>query len=68
MALGCALMLAKEHKGLEDTDVPSGVLEVLHGGVEKVVVVGWRGHVQGAFTIKVGPNAVLLQFERILHF
>jgi len=55
VALDCARILAKGRQGLEDTDVPSDVLKVLRGGVEKVAVLGRRGHVQGAFTIKVGP-------------
>jgi adrenodoxin-NADP+ reductase len=53
VALDCARVLAKGKPGLIDTDTPSSVLEVLQGGVSHVSVVGRRGHVQGAFTIKV---------------
>lgn len=54
VALDCARILAKGREGLRDTDAPGGVLEVLGEGMERVVVAGRRGHVQGAFTIKVG--------------
>lgn len=53
VALDCARVLVKGKQGLESTDTPSSVLDVLGGGVEKVTVAGRRGHVQGAFTIKV---------------
>ena len=53
VALDCARILAKGKPGLMDTDTPSNVLDVLRGGVSHVSVVGRRGHVQGAFTIKV---------------
>ncbi|KAL9181887.1 hypothetical protein ACHAXT_012230 [Thalassiosira profunda] len=52
VALDAARILAKGQPGLIDTDTPTSVLEVLKGGVEHVSVVGRRGHVQGAFTIK----------------
>ncbi|KAL7516208.1 hypothetical protein ACHAWX_001250 [Stephanocyclus meneghinianus] len=52
VALDCARILAKGREGLRDTDAPGGVLEVLGEGMERVVVAGRRGHVQGAFTIK----------------
>jgi adrenodoxin-NADP+ reductase len=53
VALDCARVLVKGKHGLESTDTPSSVLEMLRQGVKKVTVVGRRGHVQGAFTIKV---------------
>ena len=56
VALDCARILAKGREGLKETDVPSDVLKVLGDGVGKVVVAGRRGHVQGAFTIKVGRS------------
>jgi len=53
VALDVARVLAKGKDGLVDTDTPSSVLEVLQGGVSHVSVIGRRGHVQGAFTIRV---------------
>ena len=53
VALDCARVMVKGKRGLESTDTPTSVLDVLGGGVEKVTVAGRRGHVQGAFTIKV---------------
>ena len=53
VALDCARVLVKGKHGLDSTDTPSSVLDVLDEGVEKVTVAGRRGHVQGAFTIKV---------------
>eukprot|EP00571_Detonula_confervacea_P012011 CAMPEP_0172305996 /NCGR_PEP_ID=MMETSP1058-20130122/7175_1 /TAXON_ID=83371 /ORGANISM="Detonula confervacea, Strain CCMP 353" /LENGTH=582 /DNA_ID=CAMNT_0013017765 /DNA_START=237 /DNA_END=1985 /DNA_ORIENTATION=+ len=52
VALDVARILAKGKPGLIDTDTPNSVLQVLRGGVSHVSVVGRRGHVQGAFTIK----------------
>lgn len=52
VALDVARVLAKGKPGLIDTDTPNAVLDVLKGGVSHVSVVGRRGHVQGAFTIK----------------
>lgn len=52
VALDVARVLAKGKPGLIDTDTPSSVLDILKGGVSHVSVVGRRGHVQGAFTIK----------------
>lgn len=53
VALDCARVLAKGARGLASTDTPSTVLDVLGEGVKKVTVAGRRGHIQGAFTIKV---------------
>ncbi|KAL7538996.1 hypothetical protein ACHAXR_008939 [Thalassiosira sp. AJA248-18] len=52
VALDVARVLAKGKPGLIDTDTPNSVLQVLRGGVRHVSIVGRRGHVQGAFTIK----------------
>lgn len=54
VALDCARILAKGGKGLNDTDIASRALPVIgEDGVPAVTVVGRRGHVQGAFTIRV---------------
>jgi len=52
VALDCARILAKGRKGLEHTDIASYALEVIQNGVKRTVVLGRRGHIQGAFTIK----------------
>ncbi len=52
VALDCARILAKGRKGLMDTDITSRALDVIGDGVKRTSVLGRRGHVQGAFTIK----------------
>lgn len=52
VALDCARILAKGSQGLMSTDIASHALEIIQDGVEKTTVLGRRGHVQGAFTIK----------------
>lgn len=52
VALDCARVLAKGGTGLGNTDVASHALPILGDGVGCVTVLGRRGHVQGAFTIK----------------
>jgi len=52
VALDCARVLAKGRKGLLDTDIASHALAVIKNGVQTTTVLGRRGHVQGAFTIK----------------
>mmetsp|Transcript_34129 Transcript_34129/g.51481 ORF Transcript_34129/g.51481 Transcript_34129/m.51481 type:complete len:401 (+) Transcript_34129:959-2161(+) len=52
VALDCARILAKGKQGLIDTDIASHALDVIGDGIEKTIVLGRRGHVQGAFTIK----------------
>lgn len=52
VALDCARILGKGQQGLHDTDIASRALTVIGNGVPVVTVVGRRGHVQGAFTIK----------------
>ena len=56
VALDCARILAKGKDGLVDTDIASHALPVLSHGVKQTTVVGRRGHVQGAFTIKVSTR------------
>ena len=53
VALDCARIMAKGRSHLVDTDITSKALDVLKDGVQSTVVLGRRGHVQGAFTIKV---------------
>jgi adrenodoxin-NADP+ reductase len=53
VALDCARILAKGGAGLrEGTDAAREAVQALGGGLERVAVVGRRGHVQAAFTIK----------------
>jgi adrenodoxin-NADP+ reductase len=57
VALDCARILAKTREELNDTDIPTRALDVLDNGdlsnqTRSISVVGRRGHVQGAFTIK----------------
>jgi adrenodoxin-NADP+ reductase len=63
VALDCARILAKGAPGLFDTDIASHTLPVLGGGVSRVTVVGRRGHVQGAFTIKELRELTKLESE-----
>lgn len=52
VALDCARVLAKGASGLVDTDIASYVFPVLKEGIKSTTIVGRRGHIQGAFTIK----------------
>jgi len=52
VALDCARVLAKGQKELVDTDITSHSLDVIQDGVKQTTVLGRRGHIQGAFTIK----------------
>ena len=57
VALDCARILAKTRSALEETDISSKALDILHANDSKqrqrtISIVGRRGHVQGAFTIK----------------
>jgi adrenodoxin-NADP+ reductase len=53
VALDVARILLKNPKELDDTDLPTPILDVLHkSAVEKVSVVGRRGPAQVAFTTK----------------
>lgn len=63
VALDCARVLAKGGKGLFDTDIASHVLPVLGNGISHITIVGRRGHLQGAFTIKEIRELVNLQQE-----
>ena len=53
VALDCARILAKGTNGLYDTDIATHSLPLLQNGVKTTTVLGRRGHIQGAFTIKV---------------
>ncbi len=59
VALDCARILAKGKNNLVDTDIASHALPILKDGVKQTTVIGRRGHVQGAFTIKVS----IMQFS-----
>jgi len=63
VALDCARVLAKGGGGLFDTDIASHTLPILKNGVSQITLVGRRGHVQGAFTIKELRELVQLQEE-----
>jgi adrenodoxin-NADP+ reductase len=58
VALDCARILAKTRHALEDTDIATRALDILHNNNNKsqcrrtISIIGRRGHVQGAFTIK----------------
>jgi len=65
VALDCARVLAKGSMGLLSTDIASHALSVLEDGVRKVTVVGRRGHIQGAFTIKELRELTKLRKEGI---
>jgi adrenodoxin-NADP+ reductase len=59
VALDCARILVKGASGLFDTDIASHTLPILKDGVKCTSIVGRRGHIQGAFTIKVSPRRAL---------
>jgi len=63
VALDCARILAKGTNGLNDTDIISDSLPVIGNGVSRISIVGRRGHVQGAFTIKEVRELVKLGSE-----
>ena len=63
VALDCARILAKGSDGLYDTDIAAHALPVLVKGVSEVSVVGRRGHIQGAFTIKELRELIKLEDE-----
>ena len=63
VALDCARIVAKGRPGLVATDIASHALHVLGDGVSHVSIVGRRGHVQGAFTMKELRELVKLQQE-----
>jgi adrenodoxin-NADP+ reductase len=52
VALDCARILAKGGPGLQHTDIASYALPILGEGVKSTTILGRRGHIQGAFTIK----------------
>ena len=63
VALDCARILAKGSDGLFDTDIAAHALPIIGNGVSHVSIVGRRGHVQGAFTIKELRELVKLEEE-----
>jgi adrenodoxin-NADP+ reductase len=63
VALDCARVLVKGGTGLYKTDLASRALDVLGSGIPNVSIVGRRGHVQGAFTIKEVRELVKLKDE-----
>lgn len=63
VALDCARIAAKGKTGLYSTDIASHALSALKEGVGHVYIVGRRGHVQGAFTIKELRELVKLKQE-----
>mmetsp|Transcript_3914 Transcript_3914/g.5658 ORF Transcript_3914/g.5658 Transcript_3914/m.5658 type:complete len:357 (-) Transcript_3914:1839-2909(-) len=65
VALDCARIMAKGRSHLVDTDITSKALDVLKDGVQSTVVLGRRGHVQGAFTIKELRELTKLRKERV---
>lgn len=52
VALDCARVLSKGYNDLYETDITSDAIRILQNGVTDISVIGRRGHVQGAFTIK----------------
>lgn len=63
VALDCARVLAKGASGLVDTDISSYVFPILKDGVKCTTIVGRRGHIQGAFTIKELRELTKLEAE-----
>lgn len=63
VALDCARILAKGSNGLYDTDIAKHSLPLLQNGVKTTTVLGRRGHVQGAFTIKELRELTKLETE-----
>jgi adrenodoxin-NADP+ reductase len=52
VALDCARILSKGYHDLYETDIITEAIQILQKGVKNISVLGRRGHVQGAFTIK----------------
>jgi adrenodoxin-NADP+ reductase len=63
VAMDCARILAKGGKALFDTDLASHALPVLGDGVAKISILGRRGHIQAAFTIKEVRELINLEKE-----
>lgn len=64
VALDCARILVKGRRGLFETDIASNALQVLGDDrVSHVSIVGRRGHVQAAFTIKEVRELIKLRSE-----
>jgi adrenodoxin-NADP+ reductase len=53
VAIDCARILTKTYEELKHTDIATHALEALrHSNIKRVYVIGRRGHVQAAFTMK----------------
>lgn len=53
MAIDCARILTRPVAELESTDICAHAVEALHrSNIQRVHVVGRRGHVQASFTMK----------------
>ena len=55
VALDCARILAKTREELDSTDITTRALDTIHSDSQSkksISVIGRRGHIQGAFTIK----------------
>jgi adrenodoxin-NADP+ reductase len=63
VALDCARILAKGRKGLKDTDISSKALKIIGNGVKEINIIGRRGHIQAAFTMKELRELVNLEKE-----
>jgi adrenodoxin-NADP+ reductase len=63
VALDCARILAKGCQNLYDTDIATHTFPVIGGGISRISVIGRRGPIQGAFTIKEVRELVRLQKE-----
>jgi adrenodoxin-NADP+ reductase len=63
VALDCARVLAKGADQLYHTDLAKHALPVLGDGVSQISIIGRRGHVQAAFTIKEVRELVHLSNE-----
>lgn len=67
VAIDCARILTMNIKELEATDISSEALDVLRGSaVQRVTVIGRRGHVQAAFTIKELRELIHLAGVRVV--
>ena len=66
VALDCARILAKGRENLIDTDIASHSLPVLGGGIKHTTIIGRRGHIQGAFTIKVSSIVLSMYVNKHL--
>lgn len=61
VALDCSRILSKGSRHLYDTDIASHTFPVIGGGVSNLAVIGRRGPIQAAFTMKELRELVRLQ-------